>query len=650
MILQQGRRGAFAVVIVTLCVFLVVPSACAAGEQSTWLVMLYLDADDEILEQDIITDLNEAELVGSSDALTIVCQLDRYAGGFDGDGDWATTKRFLLEKDRDLFTVNSPVVADIGEANMADGAALVDFVTWAIETYPADRHVLIMSDHGSGWPGGWYDDDPVPGDRLWLVELDEALERIRVQSGVERFELIGFDACLMGHLEVFNAVARDARYAVASQETEPSIGWAYAAFLEELAEDPGMSGAALARSIVSTYLDQDQVLVNDNARALFVMQQFYELTPPEKQTIADMNQSDMQTLIVEYGIPSAGELAPLLGGEAATLAAVDLAVLKDVNAALDEFVVALAGIDQEAVARARMYAQSFESVFGEQVPPSYIDLAHFAALLASESGDPGVQAGADVLSSAISQAVIAERHGTERPGATGISVYFPNAALYTRPESGPAEYAAVADRFARGSWWDDFLAFHYAGDQVKTLEEAAASVGKLEIVAPGAGRIEIDPISVEDEALAPGEITSLETEIRGERIGFIYLFVGLYYEEYNSILIADADFVDAESKLVGGVYYPDWGESGVVPLFFNWEANLWSLSDGVTSDFVLFSPESFGATEGPATYSVEGLYTSAASGESRDALVFFEDGEMTRVLGFFGEGGVGAPRQIRVSP
>lgn len=623
---------------------------CAASEQSTWLVMLYLDADDEILEQDIFTDLNEAELVGSSDAVRIVCQLDRYAGGFDGDGDWTTTKRFLLETDRDLFALNSPVVKDMGEANMADGAALVNFVTWAIESYPAERYVLIMSDHGSGWPGGWYDDDPIPGDRLWLVELDEALEEIRVRTGIERFELIGFDACLMGHLEVFNAVAPHARYAVASQETEPSIGWAYAAFLEELAGDPGMGGASLAESIVSSYLDQDQILVNDNARALFVMQQFYELTPQEKQAIAHMDSQEMKALIEEYGIPNAGELAPLLGGEAATLAAVDLAALQGVNEALDDFVVTLAGIDQAVVAQARTYAQSFESVFGEDVPASYIDLRHFAAVLSVESGNSDVQAGADVLSSAIDRAVIAERHGTARSGASGVSIYFPNAALYTRPESGPAEYAAVASRFAAVSQWDDFLAFHYAGDLVDTLEEAAAAIGTLEIVAPGAGWIEINPILAEDVALAPGEITSLETEIRGEQIGFIYLFVGLYYEEYDSILIADTDFVDAESKLVGGVHYPDWGEDEAVPLFFNWEANLWGLNDGVTSDFVMFAPESFGATEGPATYSVEGFYTSVDTGESRDALVFFEGGELTRVLGFFGEGDVGAPRQIQVKP
>ena len=40
--------------------------------------MLYQDADDKILEQDIYVDLNEAERVGSSDRVNIVAQMDRF--------------------------------------------------------------------------------------------------------------------------------------------------------------------------------------------------------------------------------------------------------------------------------------------------------------------------------------------------------------------------------------------------------------------------------------------------------------------------------------------------------------------------------------------------------------------------------------------
>ena len=86
------------------------------------------------------------------------------------------------------------------------------------------------------------------GDVLYLNELDQALGTIRSQTGLDAFELIGMDACLMGHVEVLAMLASHARYAVVSQETEPALGWAYAAFLSELAANPGVNGAELGAS------------------------------------------------------------------------------------------------------------------------------------------------------------------------------------------------------------------------------------------------------------------------------------------------------------------------------------------------------------------------------------------------------------------
>ncbi len=107
-------------------------STVVAGEPGTWLVMMYEDADDEILEEDMAFDLNEAELVGSTDQVTIVAQMDRYVGGYDGDGDVTSTKRYLLTQDADLYNVNSEELADLGEVDMGDGQSLYDFATWAI--------------------------------------------------------------------------------------------------------------------------------------------------------------------------------------------------------------------------------------------------------------------------------------------------------------------------------------------------------------------------------------------------------------------------------------------------------------------------------------------------------------------------------------
>ena len=101
--------------------------------------MLYQDADDKILEQDIYLDLNEAERVGSSERMHIVSQIDRYRAGYQGDGDWSSTKRFYITQDPDLERVGSQEMADLGEVNMADGETLVDFVTWADRDLPGGQ-------------------------------------------------------------------------------------------------------------------------------------------------------------------------------------------------------------------------------------------------------------------------------------------------------------------------------------------------------------------------------------------------------------------------------------------------------------------------------------------------------------------------------
>jgi Clostripain family len=145
----------------------------ASAKSGTWTVMLYQDADDEILEQDLFTDFNEAERVGSTDQVHIVAQLDRFRGAYSGDGNWTSTRRYYITQDSDLNTINSQLVQDMGELNMSNPATLVDFATWAIQTFPADHYVLILSDHGMGWPGGWTDPAPASNtsERAPLAQL-----------------------------------------------------------------------------------------------------------------------------------------------------------------------------------------------------------------------------------------------------------------------------------------------------------------------------------------------------------------------------------------------------------------------------------------------------------------------------------------------
>ena len=118
---------------------------------------------------------------------------------------------------------------------MGDGQSLVDFVQWSVENFPADKYVLILSDHGMGWPGGWSDPShsgdssraPLAsrlGNNIYMMELDQALEQSRQVAGIDKFEIIGMDACLMAQLEVMAALQPHG--AMRLHPKRPSLRWA----------------------------------------------------------------------------------------------------------------------------------------------------------------------------------------------------------------------------------------------------------------------------------------------------------------------------------------------------------------------------------------------------------------------------------------
>lgn len=664
----------------------------AQGDEAEWLVMIYSDADDNILEEDMMIDLQEAELIGSTDDVTIVAQTDRFKGSYNGMGNWTGAKRFLITEDDDMDSFGSEEIEDLGEISMSDGETLLDFIEWAVSSYPARKHMLILSDHGAGWPGGWTDPDPGGtgdddiilaqefGDSLWLMEIDRVLGQAREDLGLDYFDVVGFDACLMSQLEVYTALAPHALYSVASEEVEPGLGWAYAAFLAELVDNPGMDGAELSSHVVDTYIDGDMRL-------------------DDPDYVGDLTRQQ-----------AANEITPEV-----TLTAVDLAQIAPLNDALNGLVVNLQTLDDKVVAAARAYAQDFESVFGDDVPSPYIDLGHFSQLIQSYTDDNAVLAAAAELDAAIDAAVIAERHGPERPGATGIAIYFPVRTLYEIADN--LGYVTVADRFAEESQWDEFIAFHSgdgAGggalnrpspleetlqellpdldleyiytlkDEIEAMiddglspEEIAASLvddyelpedvvaelldqgllgGDTAESAPApsnanseAKPLQVAPIRLSAEVTYPGEPVTVETDVEGDRVAFVYSFIGRFLPEDDILIIEDQDFLFAdEDTTVGGVTYPQWPE-GSFTVAYDWEPTVYAISDGTTSIRTLFSPATYGDEP---TYTVEGIFTFANGSPDRYARLFFRNGELAQTFAFVGtdNDGTGAPREITPEP
>ncbi len=403
----------------------------------TWLVILYQVAEDKPLEIGSFLDVNESELVGGSDRVRIVTQFDRFKGGLDEEGGWTSAKRLEIAKDTDVERINSPEISDQGEVDSAAPTTFVEYVTWAIETYPADKYVLIVSDHGMGWVGALADDTPTEKNYMRLSDIEQALSYILQKTGIRQFDVLGFDACLMGQMEVFFTMAPYARYVVASEEVEPMLGWAYEGMLKQLVNNPDMKAADLVQAAVNSYIDQDIIVTND-----YIRDQIFE-------------GASAQDVAYEKGKNS-------------TMSAVDSSRIAVVIEALDAFIASLQNADQSVVAWARTNAQHYEDAFMDEDTPlhnsSTIDLAHFAMLMKENSENAELSASADQLINAIQEVVVSEKHGPESPGSHGISIFFPLSEIYvaTYDDTYSLCYTCIANTFAQNSRWPAFLEFHYS--------------------------------------------------------------------------------------------------------------------------------------------------------------------------------------------
>jgi len=588
------------------------PLSTIDPDQQTWLLMFYLDADDNVLEEDLLFDLNEIESVGSSERVQLVAQVDRFPESFSGDGDWTGARRYALTTDTDLNTTASEVVSDLGEVDMGDTDSLVDFVSWAIESYPADRHVLIMSDHGAGWIGGWFDDDPTHGGMIQLDQLDAALARIRERTGIGKFDLIGMDACNMGMLEVYSMLSQHARYAVASEEYEPGVGWAYNHFISDLVQKPQMSAADLGSSIVEGYIDQDLRILDDDARQ------------------AMLAGVDVKT---EY---SAEIIAEKIG-EDITLSAVDLARIPALHEAFNELLVAVKDMDQSLLAEARSFAQPFSNVFHDQLPSPLIDLGSFIDLLAEMGADSPIPAHVDQIKAVLGDAIIAERHGSKVPGSSGISLYFPVSEHYFLPGIySQQNYPVLAANFAQDSLWDDFLAYHYAG---KPYGQGPPDIAER-MQAPGYEQIQVSVPDIDPDTVSvENPFVSVQAQVVGERIAYIYSIIMLRYQD--RYLIYARDYLQSDTnRTSGGIVYPQWErEDGVIQLDYPEIVAPTVISDGSTSAFAVVEPRAYGSDPKDRIYSVKGYYIYDDTGKQVDARMnFYADrgGEMRDIIGFVG--------------
>ena len=140
---------------------------------------------------------------------------------------------------------------NLGSKSMTDPNTLTSFINYCKKNFPADRNSLIFWDHGGGSVSGYgYDEKFASSGSMSLAEIDDALTAAKV-----KFDFVGFDACLMATTENALMLTEHADYLIASEETEPGIGWYYTDWLSELSANTSMSTLEIGKNIIDDFVD-----------------------------------------------------------------------------------------------------------------------------------------------------------------------------------------------------------------------------------------------------------------------------------------------------------------------------------------------------------------------------------------------------------
>lgn len=343
------------------------------GEEGTWTIFLWLCGSD--LESGgeegsgggaAVSDLSEMAQATQSDKVRFVVQTGGASRWNYDSIDPSKSQRFVIEAG-DIKEVYSG-----DQVSMGDPSALQEYLSWGLENYAADNMGLIFWNHGNGSIYGVCFDEQNSNDSLTLREINDALLSTS-QFMTEKWEFIGFDACLMGNIEGANILANYAKYMYGSEELEPGAGWNYTQIGNFLAENPTANGAELGKVVCDSFLQ---------------------------------------------GCIDAGD------SNCCTLAVTDLSKLNDVITAYNTFAKDIyeKGEDADSLSTMIRMLHSAENFGSNNDNEGYSNMLDLAGVVDACSGYSENSA---AVVQAINDAIVYKIQGGDHPNACGLSVYYP---------------------------------------------------------------------------------------------------------------------------------------------------------------------------------------------------------------------------------
>ena len=140
---------------------------------------------------------------------------------------------------------------DMGSASMVNPDTLSSFISYGKTHFPANRMCLIFWDHGGGSVSGFgYDEKVGHNQSMSLAGINNALKKADV-----KFDMIGFDACLMATVENGIMLSQYGDYMIASEETEPGVGWYYTNWLNSLNKNTSIPTVQIGKQIADDFVE-----------------------------------------------------------------------------------------------------------------------------------------------------------------------------------------------------------------------------------------------------------------------------------------------------------------------------------------------------------------------------------------------------------
>ncbi|MEM1540654.1 MAG: clostripain-related cysteine peptidase [Candidatus Bathyarchaeia archaeon] len=208
----------------------------AKPKKASWTFMVYLDADNNL---DPYGPLNVQQMsVGLTPGVNVnvIVLMDR------------------LDKPAYLYKVahkSVEVVLSLGEVDMGSPITLAWFVKYVLKKYPAEHYILDLWDHGGGYRGVCWDESS--GNHLSPHDIETALTEAE-QNYKVKVDIVGFDACLMGMVEVCYELKDVANIVIGSEMLIPGYGWPYESIMRYLSANPNVDPYTFSKEIVEQYV------------------------------------------------------------------------------------------------------------------------------------------------------------------------------------------------------------------------------------------------------------------------------------------------------------------------------------------------------------------------------------------------------------